>query len=132
MPEMSTITVADATPANHDFLADAVSNGLGTWLEKSETSRSGYWDLKMSQRNASNGSEVYKPRLTLAIPTVVTETINGVDRVKVERVLRYEITEIAHKDSTDTERLDGITILFNLLQHADVQALFVDLENVRG
>lgn len=70
----------------------------------------------------------YKARLLLTLPSVVTETINGVDRAKVERVGYADVNFTFAADSTAQERKDLRILTANAILHSTVEAVVDDVD----
>lgn len=127
---ISTITVADATPTNHDFVPTAVgADGVARWNERSASVPAGFWPLSAYLRPPVPGasSQIYKATLQLAIPTLVTETINGVNRFSVERTIRIAVDFLLPATSTLTERQHACAVLKNLVGHASIKDMIENL-----
>lgn len=136
MPSISTITVADsqATPVNHDFVPDKVDGDIAHWSERTSSVAAGFWPLAISLRQPVPGAsaKVYRGKLTFAMPITVVETVNGVDRTKVERVYRATVELLQPADGTLEEREDFVELLANLLDDTQVRTVLEDLEHVYG
>lgn len=133
MGAISTITVADAAPANHDFVPTAVgADGVARYNERSATVPAGFWPLALYLRSPIPGSpsQVYKATLQLAVPSLVTETINGVSRSSVERTIRMNCEFLLPADSTLVERQNALAVVKNLLGHASVKDVVESLNTV--
>jgi hypothetical protein len=66
------------------------------------------------------------------MPITVVETVNGVDRTKVERVYRATVELLQPADGTLEEREDFVELLANLLDDTQVRTVLEDLEHVYG
>lgn len=133
MGAISTITVADATPANHDFVPTAVgSDGVARWNERTATVPAGFWPLSINLRSPVPGatSQMYKATLAVAIPTLVTETINGVARSTLEYTNRAEVTFLMSSKSVLADRQHLNAVVRNLLNHASVKDVVEALNTV--
>lgn len=133
MGAISTITVADATPTNHDFAPTGISqDGVARWLEKTASVPAGFLPLSVSLRPPVPGSSdpVYRFLMTLNVPTLVTETINGVARSSLERTIRYKVEAIMPATSTLAERQHATAYVKNLLAHAGITDVVNSLNNV--
>lgn len=99
MPDISTIVVPDAatTPVNHTFTKQKVNGDSAIFVETSHTSSLGYWTLVLNQRGPLAGQQekVYRSKMSLAMPVVSVETINGIGRPILEYTLRYNAECIA-------------------------------------
>lgn len=133
MGAIATITVADATPTNHDFVPTAVgADGVARWNERSATVPAGFWPLSLHLRPPVPGatSPMYKATLAVAVPVMVTETINGVARSTTEYTNRAEVTFLIHANSVLADRQHLNAILRNLLNHASVKDVVESLNTV--
>jgi hypothetical protein len=131
---ITTITAADAaaTPVNHDFLPSRVDGDIAKFNEKSASHASGYWPLTLSLREptAQNGSRVYRSQVNLAIPVLVTETINGVAVPKVAYTLRFNGEFILPADSTTQNRKDLRKLVVGVLDNALTKDVIEGLNSI--
>jgi hypothetical protein len=132
--DITTITVNDAatTPVAHSFTAAKIDGDTARWNEKSATHASGYWTLGISLRDpaGSNGSRVYRSQLSLNVPVLVTEVINGVSLPKVAYTMRANVELILPQDSTLQNRKDLRKILEGLIANAVYKSVVEDLDHV--
>ena len=132
--DITTITVPDAatTPVNHTFVANKIDGDTARWNEKSASHASGYWTLALSLRDpaGSNGSRVYRSQLSLNVPVLVTEVINGVSVPKVAYTMRANVELILPQDSTLQNRKDLRKVLEGLIGNALVKSVVEDLDHV--
>jgi hypothetical protein len=132
--DITTITVPDAatTPVNHTFGPNKIDGDTARWNEKSASHASGYWTLALSLRDpaGSNGSRVYRSQLSLNVPVLVTEVINGVSVPKVAYTMRANVELILPQDSTLQNRKDLRKILEGLIGNALVKSVVEDLDHV--
>lgn len=115
MPSQIAIVLPDRVPANHTFVASGVLNGIATWYEKTASVISGYFKLTMSMKFPTKGNEPVRHQLRLVVPTVATETINGVTYQKVTRQSFVSIDVVCAPDSTQNERHDICEYIRKLL-----------------
>lgn len=116
MPAIAAITINDgaATPASHVFAPIDVKSGVGELAERRPSgSLVGENKLGLSTRRVS-ASRRDKSEIRLAIPKVVTETVNGVSVDKVVGTSYIRI--LADWDSNHT--LDERTALKGLVRNA--------------
>lgn len=108
---------AQATPVNHTFVAAGVDGkGVGLWLEKTTSSiAAGFFRLTQSTRVSSKPGEPNRHTLKLVVPTVVVETINGVNYNKVARQGLITVDVVCPADSTAAERADLLAYAGNSL-----------------
>lgn len=110
MPDIDTIVVPDAaaTPVNHTFTKVKVNGDSAYFVEQSSTSALGYWTLVMTQRAplAGQTEKLYRSKMSLAIPVVSSETINGIARPRLEYTLRTNVEHIVPAESTLQNRKD--------------------------
>lgn len=113
-----TINDGQAVPVAHTFVAQGVdSNGVAQWIEKTAGSFIGFLRLTMSAKvpPASTGRPLVH-ELRLVIPTVVTETINGVSTQKQVRSILATAKFVVPSDSTLAERKDACNFVANTLR----------------
>lgn len=134
MGAITTIIVADAlsTPVNHTFNPISVEGGKAVWKEQSNAAASGFWPCVLSYRTPLPGQseKLYRVSLNLGIPTVVSETINGVSNPLVARTGRASVEFVLPESSTLQERKDLRKILVGLLDNVLVKATIEDLTPV--
>lgn len=113
MPAFATITVDDreSTPVAHAFTPRSDSNGVAEFRESTGVPI-GDSVLTISLRETSGK---YRARIKMAMPTVVTETINGVDYPKVARTAYADLTVTFADSSTLQERKNLIGMFANTL-----------------
>jgi len=132
--DITTIVVPDAaaTPVNHTFVPSKIDGDTARWNEKSATHASGYWTLAISLRDpqTSNGSRVYRSKVDVAMPVLVTEVINGVSIPKVAYTMRASAEFIEPQDSTLQNRKDLKKILVGILNGAVATSVIEDLDHV--
>lgn len=110
MPDISTIVVPDAaaTPVNHTFTLQKVNGDTAYFLEQSSASALGYWPLTLTNRSPLAGQleKLYRSKLAFAMPVVVTETINGIGRPRLEYTLRYNVEAVVPAEAVLQNRKD--------------------------
>lgn len=122
--QISTIVVPDAaaTPVNHTFSPQRIDGTSALFLEQSFGSSVGYWPLVVSldPPKAGQTSKQYKFKLTLGIPVVVNETINGVSSPKLAYTLRANLDMVLPEGCTLQNRKDLRKIIVGILGDAKV------------
>lgn len=131
MPSLTTISVVDreTTPVTHTYTPGAPKGDVYTWTESDGVP---IGDNKLSVSSTKTGSGTYKVRIRMADPVVVTETINGVDRSKVERTAYTSLEFTFGSDSTTQERSNLVGKLADLLasDQTFMTAVMEDLEGI--
>lgn len=129
MPNLSTITVNDGldTPVSHTFSQNYSGvQGVGVLLESDGTV---IGDNKLTLKPADRTAAKLRPSVVLAIPTTVTETIDGVNRTTVERTAYFRGDFTFDRDHTEDERKVVLGLAKNLFAHADIESVVIDLES---
>lgn len=108
MSAQANLTIYDgqATPAAHTFYSAGVLNGIATYLEKTSALIAGYFKYTLSMKFGAKPGDPSRHLAILAMPTVVTETVNGVDYQKLVRVSTVKVEAIIAPDATLQERKD--------------------------
>lgn len=110
MASQANLSISDGqgTPVAHTFVAAGVDGkGVALWLEKTTSSLvNGFFRLTQSTRLSSKITEPNRHSMKLVIPTIVVETVNGVNYNKVARQSMISIDCIVAPDSTAQERKD--------------------------
>lgn len=132
MPSFASITVNDGedTPVSHTFLPSTIDPKTGVAkLKESDGTPIGDNIVTMSLRETD---QYYKGRLLLAMPVVVTETINGVNVPKVSRTAYADLNLSFDKTSTTQERDNVLILLSNMFAGGVtmVDGTFRDLEGI--
>jgi len=105
MTTQANVVLPDFTPTNHTFVAAGVSGtGVARWLEKTAAIAAGYFTLTTSAKVSAKVGDPVRYSAKLVMPTVVTETINGVNYLKVSRQSMVSTDVILAPDATSTER----------------------------
>lgn len=114
MPQLQPVVLTDraATPVNHTFSPQDVANGVGSVVEYDGVPI-GNNILTVGVKR--NGVGNYKGTLTLTLPVVATETVNGVDTPKVVRTAYATLVVTFAPDSSEQERKDLIGMLASAL-----------------
>lgn len=134
MPDISTIVVPDAatTPVNHTFNKVKVNGDTAYFIEQSNASALGYWPLTLTNRAplAGQTEKLYRSKMSLAIPVVVSETINGIGRPILEYTSRYNVESIVPAAATLQNRKDLRKIAVGLQNDASWLAMVESQLNV--
>lgn len=127
MGAITTIVVPDAaaTPVNHTFNPVKVDGDTAYLTEQSSTSSLGYWPLQLTQRAplAGQTEKVYRTKLSLAMPIVYNETINGVTRPSLGYTLRGTVEFVTPADSVLQNRKDFRKIVVGIMNSSS----FIDM-----
>lgn len=116
MPSLQNIVLTDraTTPVNHTYTpADRDQLGKVGILEEYTGVPGGAPRLTISMKDSSTGKK--KGRLTLTVPVVQTETINGVARPVVVRTSYANLEFTFDALSTEQERNDMVGMLASAL-----------------
>lgn len=131
MPSLQSVTLADreTVPVNHTFAPRGKPNGVAELVETAAVPI-GENVLRVSMKEAPNGK--FKGRLTLYMPIVQTETINGVSLPKVVRKAVGTVDVVFEASSTLQERKNLIGLLADALAASKVivNDAFTKLETV--
>jgi len=119
MPALTSIAVSDreSTPATHTFTPAHRKNGVSTFKNRDGVPI-GDETLTISLRQSG---QKYKARIVLSLPTVVTETINGVDSPSVARSNFATFETTFDASSTLQERQNTVGLMANLLLAAETE-----------
>lgn len=132
MPALQSLSILDreTTPVAHVFQPRDVKDGVGLVVKSTGVPVS---DEKLTVSMRKSGSK-FRGKLTLAIPTVVTETINGVSRPSVSRTAYVSIEVVFDELSTTQERTNAIGMAADALGVSKilVHNAFVGLEGIYG
>lgn len=129
MPALSSVTLMDgaSTPVSHVFTPAVIDDkGVARYRESD-----GLWlnnkELGLSFRQGTR----LRMRQTLSVPTVVTETINGVQVPKVARMAYATVEFTFDLSSTSQERKDIARMVASLNGgNATFDSVLVDLEGI--
>lgn len=132
MPAAAPIVVNDrkATPVAHTFAPRGIQPGSALFVETASVPI-GEATLTIRTRISA---EKYHARLTMAVPVLVTETINGVSVPKVHRVSMADVNFRFENTSTLQERQDIVGMFANALAASQtvVMKSVCELEGVWG
>lgn len=132
MPALQNVVLTDraATPVAHTFTPRDVKDGTGLVVN---TAGVPVGEKKLTVSMRKSGSK-YKGKLTLSVPVVVDQTINGVVTPIVARTA-YATVEVQFDDVSSTqERTNIVGMLADALgtNKVLVHNAFVNLEGVYG
>lgn len=119
MPAKQSVVLTDraATPVNHTLVPSSGSaNGVFT-VAKGDGTLVGEKKLSISQRRV-NGK--VKTRLLLALPVVLTEVINGVNKPTIVRESYVDATFTFSTASSEQERKDTVGMFMSALDPTKV------------
>lgn len=131
MPQLQNLVLTDraGTPVNHTFTPRDIRDGVGTVIESSGVPI-GNSRFSVALRKTPSGK--YKATLSLAIPIVQNETINGVTTPTVVRSSYVNCEFVFDEKSTTQERDDTVGMFMSALDSSKVlvDKTVVDLEGV--
>lgn len=106
MANQVNVVLKDASNVDHTFVAAGVDQkGVAHYIEKTtEASPLGHFRMSSSTRLPPKPTDPIRSSLRLSIPTVVTETVNGISTKKVARQGFVSVDIVMPADSTATER----------------------------
>lgn len=114
MPQLANLILTDraATPVNHTFTPRDVVSGVGAVVESSGVPiGNNTFTIGVIKTPAGR----YKATVRLAVPVVVTETINGVARPAVVRTSYADLAFTFDATSSEQERKDVVGMLASSL-----------------
>jgi len=124
MPTATTVTLADATPTNHDFLPQSVNNGICVMKNHEATTSAGEWTLVLSLNPHSINRPTDKVEMRLTVPTE-----HLVDDVtKVAYAAKCIVTVFLPEQMTQAERNDFAALTKNMLANADILDYIEELD----
>lgn len=130
MAQAANITVNDreTTPVAHIFAPRMLESGFASFVEAGSVP---IGEKNLTIRWRRNGAKFYN-RIMLTVPTLVTETINGVGVPTVPRVALIDMTARFDATSTVQERANAIGMFANALasNQAVVNGTLVNLEGI--
>lgn len=133
MASISTISVNDAaaTPVAHVFNPSKIDGNSAYYLEQSGASALEAWPMVMTHTPplAGQTGRIYRDTVKLAIPIVVTETINGVSSPKVIGTMRFTGEFVIPEVATLQNRKDLRKLSVGLLDSAAFKSNVEDLLN---
>ncbi len=118
MSAIANIVVPDAaaTPVNHTFSPQKVTDNTARWTEKSASTPQGFWNLDSTLREPVNGSKAYRFTLNLSIPKLKSYTdLSGNAVTIVDYVHRAQVTMILPENGTLQDRKDLRKLLVGIL-----------------
>lgn len=131
MPQLQNLVLTDRapTPVTHTFVPQGVTDNVGTVVETNGVPL-GQSQVRVSMRKTPNGK--HNGRLRMDIPTVVSETINGVSSPKVVRMAYVDLSIRFDSGSTLEERNNVVGMLHSALATGQtlVEGALVRLESV--
>lgn len=134
MPNISTIVVPDAagTPVNHTFTKLKTNGDTAYFVEQSGATALSYWPLSLTQRSPLSGQteKVFRSKLSLAIPVVTSETINGVSRPRLEYTLRSNVEHVVPAEATLQNRKDLRKITTGIMADASWVGMVETQQNI--
>lgn len=118
MPQLQNVVLTDreGTPVNHTFVPQDIVSGVGTTVESSGTPIGAN---KFSVSMKKTGTR-YVGEIRLVLPTVVTETINGVSRPAIQRTAYGTLKVQFDERSTEQERKNLIGMIASGLDPSKV------------
>lgn len=119
MPAFNSFTVNDreTSPVAHVFTPRSRKDAVATYV-KSTGVPVGDERFTISLRETA---DKFRARITMSLPVVVTETVNGVASPVVARTARASVDLSFDKESTLQERKNAIGLLANSLAAANSQ-----------
>lgn len=130
MAQAASIVVNDrkSTPVAHTFAPRRIENGLASFVEAAAVP---IGESNLTLRWRKSGTKFYQ-RLTLSVPALVMETINGVSVPTVPRVALIDVMFRFDDTSTAQERADAIGMFQNALSASQtvVNGTVANLEGV--
>ena len=134
MPALQNLVLTDRatpTPVNHTFTPDTgAGNGVGQLREDTGVP---YGSPRVTIGKRVTQNKRHKVTMSLYVPTVATETINGVAVPKVQRMANIDLTCTFDDQSTEQERKNAIGMLQSALDAAKwTNDVLVKLQGVYG
>lgn len=105
MPAIQNIVLQDSSNNDHTFVPSMIKDGVAMVVESNGIP---FGNATYSVGTRQTPSGAFKSTVKLSIPALVTETIDGVSRSKVERTARVEATFSFDPTSTTTERANAV------------------------
>lgn len=130
MPQLSPITVKDraATPVDHTYEPSQTDNSGVSTLLSSSGIPIGDKSISVSTRRTNGAIRV---KLVFTDPVLVTETVNGVSRPKVDRTAKCFLDFAFSTESTLQERKDLVGKVASALA-SDQTFLMEVLQDAKG
>lgn len=116
MPQLQPVVLTDRstpTPVDTTFVPQDIVGNVGTVSESSGVPI-GDNRLAISMTRTAQGRR--KPKLQFTFPTLVTETINGVDTPRIVRTAYADLTFTFDESSTEQERKNVVGMVQSALQ----------------
>lgn len=130
MPQAASIAIADreSTPVTHTYAPRAIATGNAVFVRSNSVP---IGEETLTLRSRKSGKRYYQ-RVTLAIPALVTETINGVAVPTVPRVAFVDATFRFDDTSSLQERKNAVGLFANALAASQtvVDGVLTNLEGV--
>lgn len=130
MPQLQAISLNDreTVPVAHAFVPRDIKDHVGT-VVRSSGIPVGDETLTISMKRASTR---YRGKLTLAVPVVQTQTINGVSTPVVVRTAYADVNLTFDPTSTTQERKNLVGMVADALSASKtlVNSALVDLEGI--
>lgn len=134
MSAIGTITLADgqSTPVNHVFDPLKIDGDTARYRNSDAASASGFMPLAISLRDPIPGgaSQVYRVQVSLAVPIVQTQTVNGITSDVVVRTGRFNGEFIIDASATQAERKDLRAFAKNLLADTVMASVLEGLQHI--
>lgn len=131
MPQLQNLVLTDraGTPVNHTFTPRDIRDGVGTVIESSGVPI-GNSRFSVALRKTPSGK--YKATLSLAVPVVQSQDINGITSPVVVRSSFVNCEFSFDEKSTTQERDDAVGMFMSALDSSKtlVDKVVVDLEGV--
>lgn len=132
MPSNAPITIQDgaSTPASHVFSPIGIdSSGVALFKERTSGVPVGYPALTVSMRDPVGTSPVYRGKLQISLPQVVTTTdTSGKTVTSVDYTLVGTLDLQIPVKSTLQNRKDLAALLASALSNASIKSVIQDLE----
>jgi len=119
-PSLATVD-RETSPLAHTFVPREKSEDVITWAERHATAAVG--DKVFTAQKRASGVGKRKVRLKLAVPYVVTQTINGVNVVTVDDIDYVDCTFTLSTKRTDQDRKNLVGMFQGLLDAADANVV---------
>lgn len=130
MAQAASVTINDRanTPVAHTFAPRRIENGLASFVEAAAVP---IGEKTLTVRWRKTGKRFYQ-RVTLSVPALVLETVNGVSVPTVPRVALIDATFRFAETSTEQERKDAVGMFHNALAAAQpvLNGTLVNLEGI--
>jgi hypothetical protein len=132
MPALQNLSILDrqATPVAHVFTPKDVKDGVGLVVKSSGVPAS---DEKLTVSMRKSGQN-FRGKLTLAVPVVATQVINGISSPAIIRTAYATVDFTFHETSSTAERNDLVGMLADSLGTSKtlVNNAIVGLEGIYG